>query len=78
MKEEELRSSRENLTVLQAYLAMVKFLEEFYQRTGSDDVAVLLGGMQLLKDGKTADPAAWNDWMKCVKSIRALDSSKQT
>ncbi|HEU5378289.1 MAG TPA: hypothetical protein VFV38_22935 [Ktedonobacteraceae bacterium] len=64
----------EHLTIHQAYLAMMDFLEGFYQRTGSDDVAVLLGGMQFLSDKNTADSAAWDDWMKSVSGILMPDT----
>ena len=45
------------------------FLEEFYNRTQSDDVGGLLGDLILLKDGSTADPAAWYDWVECVEKV---------
>lgn len=64
----------EHLTIYQAYLAMMNFLEGFYQRTGSDDVAVLLSGMQFLSDKSTADPAAWDDWMESVQSVLMPDT----
>ena len=48
---------------------MVLFLEEFYNRTQSDDVGGLLGDLILLEDGSTADPAAWYDWVECVKKV---------
>lgn len=63
----------DKLTVSQAYFAMLHFLERFYQHTGSDDVAVLLGGMQILPDGTTADPAAWTDWIDSVQHVLRLE-----
>lgn len=57
------------LTTKQAFEAMVLFLEEFYNRTQSDDVGALLGQLILLKDGSTADPAAWDDWVECVEKV---------
>lgn len=59
----------ENLTSAQAFSAMVQFLEQYYDRAHSDDIAVLLSNLQLLEDGITADPAAWQDWMDCVHSV---------
>ncbi|AUM95028.1 hypothetical protein ACFLKB_04845 [Clostridium sp. FAM 1755] len=52
-----------------AFRAMVLFLEKFYERTSSDDVGALLGDLQILEDGTTADPAAWCDWIKCLSII---------
>lgn len=59
----------EKLTEKQAFKAMVLFLEGFYERTNSNDVGGLLGDLILLQDGSTADPAAWDDWMKCVHKV---------
>jgi hypothetical protein len=61
----------ETLTKEQAFKAMAIFLERFYERTQSDDVGGLLGDMMLRKNGTTADPAAWEDWMKSVQKITA-------
>lgn len=52
---------------LEAYKAMVKFLEKYYNRTKSDDIASLLGDMILIEAEKTADPAAWEDWLESIK-----------
>ena len=48
------------------YTAMYEFLVGYYERTKSDDVGALLGGMSLLADGDTADSAMWSDWLECV------------
>lgn len=56
-----------------AFDAMRFFLEGYYERTKSDDVGALLGDLRLLSDGCTADPAAWSDWMKCVKKVQNID-----
>ena len=55
------------LTTQEAFVAMRSFLESYYERTKSDDVGALLGDMQLLGDGMTADPATWEDWLVCVE-----------
>ena len=59
----------DRLTLQQAFEAMGLFLEGFYERTKSDDVGGLLGDLILLEDGSTADPAAWNDWIKYVMRV---------
>ena len=41
----------EKLTQKQAFVAMIEFL----------------GSLQLLEDGKPADPAMWHDWLQCVE-----------
>ncbi len=55
------------LSSRQAYAAMYVYLEDIYRRTESDELGALLGGMSLLGDGGTADPAAWADWEEAVR-----------
>ncbi len=57
------------LTKKQAYLAMFAFLDDYYQRSNSDEVAIMLGGMSLLSDGSVADSAIEDDWNKAVKKV---------
>ena len=59
----------ENLTERQAFDAMVMFLEQFYERTDSDDVGGLLSDLMINVDNQTADPAAWQDWLNCVQRV---------
>ena len=53
-----------------AYTAMYEFLVGYYERTKSDDVGALLGGMSLLDDGSPADPAIWIDWKESVEKAQ--------
>lgn len=64
----------EKITVLEAYKAMLKYLENLYDLTESEDLAGFLGSMELLEDGRPADQAAWHDWINAVNNI--LDKSK--
>lgn len=57
----------DSLTKKQAYSAMYVYLKAIYDRTGSDDIGALLGGMSLLADGGTVDPAAWADWEHAMR-----------
>jgi hypothetical protein len=61
-----------SMTSEQAFQAMVLFLERHYERTKSDDIGALLGDLQLLEDGDTADPAALSEWTECVHAARNL------
>jgi hypothetical protein len=54
------------LTTLQAFNAIVKFLDDYYNKTGSDDIGSLLGDMSFFSDGSTADEAIWQDWMDAI------------
>lgn len=67
MQEKLLRLN--GLTALQAFNAMRKFLEAYYSRISSDDVGSLLGDLQILQDGGTADPAAWNDLIDAINLV---------
>jgi hypothetical protein len=58
------------LSFQEAFAAMSLFLEDYYEQTHSDDVGALLGDIQLLEDGMTADPAVWEDWLACVDKIK--------
>lgn len=60
----------DTLTVKEAYAAMYAYLENLYQLTGSSDLGGFLGGMSLVGDGGTADPAAWEDWMDAVRKAK--------
>jgi hypothetical protein len=59
----------EKLTELQAFEAMKKFLEGYWERTNSDDIGGLLGELQFSPDGRTFDPAAWHDWIDAVGQV---------
>lgn len=59
----------DELTYLEAFKVMNCFLEKYYKQTSSEDIGSLLGEMQILEDGKTADPAAWEDWINCIRTI---------
>lgn len=59
------------LTILEAFEAMKCFLDAYYERGEKQqgEIGVLLGGLQFLEDGATADPAFWYDWEESVKKV---------
>jgi hypothetical protein len=59
----------DSLSILEAYKAMVLFIEDYYFRFGQDSLGSVLGDMQLQPNGTTADPAAWFDWLDAVKKV---------
>lgn len=63
------------MTEKEAYDAMVRFLDQVYERTKSDELGGLLGSMTPLEDGDPADPALKNDWNEAVKAV--LESNRQ-
>jgi hypothetical protein len=64
------------LNEAEAYDAMCRFLEAYWERGGrsSDDIAVLLGSLNRLPDGGPVDPAMWVDWQDAVNAIVGKDS----
>ncbi len=62
------------LTEEQAYAAMFHFLDDFYNRTKSGDVASLLGSMSLMADEGPMDRAIAVEWRAAVKF--ALEGGK--
>ena len=63
----------------QAFLAMFSFLEDYYNRTGSDDVGSLLGSMSLMDNGKPMDIAMWHEWLECISKSQSghIDANMQ-
>ncbi|WP_075793856.1 hypothetical protein [Massilia putida] len=60
----------DTLTVEQAYRAMLAFLEREVELTECSDLADLLAGYKLDGDGRTSDPALWDEWMEAVGRVR--------
>jgi hypothetical protein len=59
----------DQLSTPDAYRAMFRFLEAYYDRTGSDELGALLGGLAIDEDGQPMDPAAWTDWLAAVRDV---------
>lgn len=59
-----------SLTEHEAFLAMAEFVWQFAQRAG-DDLLTLLGDTDIQGDGLPFDPAAWDDWLDCVRHVKA-------
>lgn len=58
------------LDELEAFRAMAMFLTQFAERAG-DDLLTLLSDITLRPDGGTFDPAAWDDWIRCVVAVKS-------
>jgi hypothetical protein len=63
-------NATDTLTVEQAYRAMLAFLEREVDLTESSDLADLLAGYRLGADGRTSDPALWDEWLDAVDRAR--------
>jgi hypothetical protein len=62
-----------DLTDREAFEAMTRFLTEYYERAG-DDLATLLADIGIEADGQTLDPAAWDDWLRCVRAVKGASA----
>jgi hypothetical protein len=64
----------ESLTTVEAFRAMLIFLDGYYERGGcqSEDIATLLSGISqaIWTDGSTNDPAQWHDWLTAVQAAK--------
>lgn len=58
------------LSEKQAFAAMAEFLWQYARRAG-DDLITLLGDIELEADGLPTDAAAWDDWLECVRHVKA-------
>jgi hypothetical protein len=57
-----------HLNEREAFMAMSLFVKQFADRAG-DDLLTLIGDIAMGSEGETFDPAAWDDWMDCVRMI---------
>ncbi len=64
-----MKKTDKQFSIDEAYDVMVDYLEGYYNRTRSDDVAMLLGDLLLLEDGTSFDLAAMSDWEESVAKI---------
>jgi hypothetical protein len=63
----------EQISVEDAFRAMVIFLDRYYDRGGDVDTLgdVLSAISQTIwEDGSSNDPAQWQDWLKAVKEAK--------
>jgi hypothetical protein len=49
---------------------------QFANRAG-DDLLTLLGDIHIEADGGPTDPAAWDDWMACVRAVKERNVPEQ-
>ena len=61
---------RASLSTHQAFAAMQRYLTAYWERSGrpDDELALALSAMDrtVWRDGRTADPASWSDWLDAV------------
>ncbi|MBI2262341.1 MAG: hypothetical protein HYU62_11855 [Caulobacterales bacterium] len=67
----------QKLSIREAYDCMFHFLNSYWERGGKSDdqIAILLGGMPLLADRASADPAMMSDWLDSVRAVTGKGSA---
>jgi hypothetical protein len=62
--------SNQVLSGEQAFQAMFRFLQRYYERAGGrGELAAVLSDIQTMPDGRPADPAAWEDWLDAIRVV---------
>lgn len=64
----EYTDAHQNMTPLQVYNAMLKFLDFYIGNSESVQIQAFLRDLQLLPEGGTKDSAIWEFWVQCLKS----------
>jgi len=68
---------KRRLTELQAFNAMVKFLNEYCKEIACDFMDGLISSLYFLSDGGTADPAFWIEWNDAIKKVLQEQNSEK-
>ena len=66
---------KKNLTKLQAYNVIITFLDQYYRENKSDNLSDFITYAYFWFDKKTADPAAWPEWLEALEKM-ALQNKK--
>lgn len=57
-------SNQKELSILEAFIAMKRYLQGYAERISSKEVKGMLENMQLISENETIDPICWKNWMK--------------
>jgi hypothetical protein len=63
------------MTEKQAYRAMFFYLDAYFERSPLAELGSVLGDLQLLKDGKPADPAVTQEWKQAVQKAMGNEAA---
>lgn len=64
------------MTLKEAYIYIFRILNKYWYATHDDGLGDILSEMNpfLWKDGNSADPAAWEDWLRVVQTVTSKES----
>ena len=54
---------------------MFEFLRRHYERGPTYEIGGLLGGLSLLSDGQSADPALPHDWSEALSAVMQAEAT---
>ena len=57
------------LTPEDAFYAIFLYLTDYWRRFENAAVKDVLGDIQPAGAGLSSDPAAWDDWMSCIRRV---------
>lgn len=69
IKAKEASIIKNQYSELNAYKKMISLLDDYYNRTESDNIGAFLGEIDLIEDYVSMDPAAWEDWVNIVRQV---------
>lgn len=57
----------QSVTPLEAYIAMLKFLEFYLGNSDSHGLQAFISELQLSNENKINNSTVWNDWLLCIE-----------
>jgi hypothetical protein len=63
-------SAGQQISDKDGYEAMLRFLFNFYEFTGSTDLTDILSGGEYIQADTPADPAFWRYWLKAIQQVQ--------
>lgn len=61
------------LTAEQGFAAMFAYLNSYWEEFKTANLVDVLGDMNPAQGGRSADPAAWEDWLAAVRKVTSRD-----
>lgn len=76
LKKNRLRNYN-HLTILQAFLAMGEFIEEYLGCPDMEPIIIFLqDNIQFAAEHKKIDPILWNNWLQCIETVLSSKDSR--
>ena len=66
--------TRYQLSEREGFEAMVLFVNRYAHAADGNDIVGLMSETYIESDGRPTDPALWDDWLDCVRQVKANPS----